>query len=251
MPWLTVRDVPSTQTSFRIKGWKTLRPHHYLSPLEEKFHYLLDWSQHVMDIREQYPLPLDATLEIADRLNIEHPPLNKKEKEPLTTDFMIDFRATGEIQLKARTMKPADHLSSDRTIEKFEIERTYYSENYSERDLDWGIVTENEIPLILVDNVRKIHKFKDLSEYPGIPKIMPQIEEAIFDLISQQKLILSHAALSVDEKLGLEGGSTLAVVKHLIANRQWIINMYEPIDTGKNLNILKRNIAAGNEEMLA
>ena len=53
-PWLTVRDVPSLGKSSRDKGWKTGRPHHFLSILELLYYLILEWSQMVTDIREQY-----------------------------------------------------------------------------------------------------------------------------------------------------------------------------------------------------
>ncbi len=40
-PWLTVRDVPSLGKSSRDKGWKTGRPHHFLSILELLYYLIL------------------------------------------------------------------------------------------------------------------------------------------------------------------------------------------------------------------
>jgi hypothetical protein len=57
-PWLTVRDVPSLGKSSRDKGWKTGRSHHFLSILELLYYLILEWSQMVTDIREQYPFLL-------------------------------------------------------------------------------------------------------------------------------------------------------------------------------------------------
>ena len=74
-PWLTVHDVPSIGIVTRILGWKSGRLHHYLSEhFELAHHYQMEWSEQVIDIREQFPLlPLDKTLYIAQKLGIKHP----------------------------------------------------------------------------------------------------------------------------------------------------------------------------------
>ena len=48
--------------------------HHLLSNVELSYFYILDWSDKVYDIREQYPLLDIATvLEIADKVGIRYP----------------------------------------------------------------------------------------------------------------------------------------------------------------------------------
>lgn len=244
-PFITVRDVPARTTTPRILGWKTQRVHHLLSPLETAYFYVLDWHLAISDIREQFPLlPLEETLEIANRLKIAHPPRNETEKVPLTTDFMIDVYENGNTLQLARTVKLSDELASVRILEKFEIERTFYKEI----GIDWGIVTEKDFSKTLATNVSRIHKFKDLKDYPGMtPEIVSRIEPIIYDLAMERKIRLAHAALSVDDRLGIESGSTLCAVKHLIANRIWIIDMNMPFETHDYLDILARNIDNSNE----
>jgi len=143
-PWLLVQDVPSQGLATRIKGWKTKRVHHLLSNLELSYFYVLEWSPVVFDIREQYPLlPLEETLAIAEQCGIRHP-TDPKTQEPvvMTTDFFISVPQSIKVIEQARTLKTAKDLQSQRTIEKLEIERRYWQG----RDIDWGIVTEREIP---------------------------------------------------------------------------------------------------------
>lgn len=237
IPWLTIRDVPSEGLSVRIKGWTTKRVHHLLSKNELHYFYVLDWSRKIIDIREQYPLPIEETLEIAERLGIKHPiDIKTKEVQVITTDFLVDIEIDGNLEIKARTVKPKGKLAQVRTIEKFEIERTFWKE----KGVDWGIVTEDEIPNGLVENIKWIHSAKDLENSPGIsPGILLQVEKELFDRISKPGILLAHAALEVDDKLGLEPGSSLWVVRHLIATRQWLVDIYKLIDTGKPLNVMR------------
>ena len=59
----------------------------------------------------------------------------------MTTDFLITITNSGGTTHVARTIKPSKELENERTIEKFEIERSYWEE----RGIDWGIITEKEI----------------------------------------------------------------------------------------------------------
>ncbi|OPX92055.1 MAG: Transposon Tn7 transposition protein TnsA [Pelotomaculum sp. PtaB.Bin013] len=237
LPWRTIRDVPSQGLSTRVAGWKTGRVHHFLSQGELDYFYVLDWSDVVMDIREQYPLPLEATQEIAERLGIKHPTDPKtKEAFVMTSDFLIDVQVNHRVELKVRALRSANELSSKRKIEKLEIEQTYWKE----RGVDWGIVTENEIPEALVKNVKWVHSAKDLSNSPAItPKILAQIEPVLFNHVMKPKMPLAHGALEVDAILGLESGSSLWVVRHFIANRVWMVKMNKPIDTGKPMVVIR------------
>lgn len=66
LPWLRIQDVPSEGRATRGVGWTTGRRHELLSDNERDYCYLLDYSDDVSDIREQFPLlPLEETLLIA------------------------------------------------------------------------------------------------------------------------------------------------------------------------------------------
>lgn len=56
MPWIRIQDFASNGVVSRVKGRKTGRIHHLMSNNELAYFYLLDWSDSVLDIREQYPL---------------------------------------------------------------------------------------------------------------------------------------------------------------------------------------------------
>ena len=74
LPWLTIQDVSSNGLATRIDGWKCDRGHHVMSNLERDYLYILDWSDQVTDIREQFPLlPIEDTQAIADELGVPHP----------------------------------------------------------------------------------------------------------------------------------------------------------------------------------
>lgn len=154
-PWLTTQDVPSIGRRTRGTGWKTSRLHHTLSDHETIYLYLLDWADNVTDIREQFPLiDMEVAQNIASDMGVRYPTNNESGfPEGMTTDFFITIYENGQTKEIARTIKPAIKLDEKRVIEKFEIERRYWTA----KGIDWGIVTEHEIPRTLINNLEKYH----------------------------------------------------------------------------------------------
>lgn len=229
IPWIKVHQISSKGRSSRVLGWKTGRTHHLLSDLETKYFYVLDWSQITKDIREQYPLlPIEETIQISEELGIKHPSNNETgSPNVMTTDFLITISEG----LRARTIKYAQDLESYRTIEKFEIERVYWQR----RGVDWGIVTEREIPNTLIENIRIIHKSFRIEDIK--PEVINRVKSYLEDEIASMGDSLSDITLQTDEKFGLPYGTCLNLAYHFIANRLWVIDMYEVINPSNPLKI--------------
>ena len=140
-PWIRVQDFASTGTVSRIYSSKTERVHHLLSNNERYYFYLLEWSDQVIDIREQFPLSdIQMAMDIAAGAGIKYPKDNSNGfPYVMTCDFMV----TTQNGFHARTVKQAAELNNTRTIEKLEIERRYWKR----LGVDWKIVTENDIPV--------------------------------------------------------------------------------------------------------
>jgi hypothetical protein len=236
-PWLLIQDVPSRGLATRIKGWKTTRVHHFLSNFELNYFYVLEWSPVVCDIREQYPLlPLEETIAIAQQCGVPHPK-DPKTQEPvvMTTDFLIAVRQQVGVINQARTIKPAKDLQSERTLEKLEIEHRYWQC----RDIDWGIVTEHEIPIPLAKNVEWLHPFQLTEDLSPLKKAeINRIATALNPRMIQDSKSLADIAAECDERLGLHPGTSLSVSRHLIANRQWLVDMNRPIQPSQQLVLL-------------
>ena len=247
-PWLTVRDVPSLGRSYRDLGWKTGRTHHFLSTLELLYYFTLEWSPMVIDIREQYPLlsgddTIDETLAIAESFDIKHP-VHPKTKEPivLTTDFYLSLRNQSGTFEHARTVKYAKDLSNRRTIEKLEIERRYWEV----KGIDWGIVTEHEIPLTLAKNVDLLHDAWYLPSFMPFDNIF-SVTDSLTRLVTERNQPLNELTSLNDKQLNLKGGISLKVAYYLLATRQWQIDMNVPIDPEQPLTVLGTNLKAREE----
>ncbi|NRF95822.1 TnsA endonuclease N-terminal domain-containing protein [Paenibacillus frigoriresistens] len=222
-PWILIQDVPSEGRATRGLGWTTGRRHELLSDIERDYCYLLDYSDEISDIREQFPLlPLEETQLIAEKIGVKHP-TDPVTGEPIvmTTDFLITFNDK-EI---ARTVKPFTKLEDERTIDKFEIERLYWEQ----RHVDWGIVTDNDLPDGLVRNIEWVHKEYHNEDVPELGMYAINNLKQILSKSIQDGEVISRACLSCDERLGVDVGTSLALFRHFIARKIWSINMDERI----------------------
>ncbi|HEV7378053.1 MAG TPA: TnsA endonuclease N-terminal domain-containing protein [Pyrinomonadaceae bacterium] len=232
-PGLFIQDVPSQGLATRVQGWKTNRVHHFLSKLELLYFYLLEWALNVLDVREQFPLDLKETLAIAEHLGLRHP-TDSHTRHPIvmTTDFLVTIRKPIGLEEKARTIKYSQDLSSKRIMEKFEIERLYWRA----RDIDWGIVTEREINRVIAANVEWVHPYKHTIDLtPLTANLISRIEALMSPRVVQENVFLRNITDDCDDQLGLPSGSSLMVVRHLIANRRWQIDMSQPIQMSKRM----------------
>ncbi|EPL6275079.1 TnsA endonuclease N-terminal domain-containing protein [Proteus mirabilis] len=124
-PWLRIQDVKSKGIRSIIYGRKSQRDHHMMSSIESELFYLSEFSDSVVDIREQFPLfPLNLTQKIAKNLGVEHPK-HPITKEPIimTTDQLLTIYSPQGTIYHAISVKPEDDFDDLRVLEKIDIER--------------------------------------------------------------------------------------------------------------------------------
>ena len=233
--WLTTQDVPSIGLTTRLMGVKIPRMYYLFSKVERSWFYLYEWSSRVVDIREQFPLlPLGKTLAIAHQCGYYHPP-KSKEPAPLTTDLLVTIADGTNRYDVAVAVKKADALSSSRTVEKLEIERQYWQGE----KVAWCLVTDREIPKYVVQNI------EFLRNYVRLERRVSLSEAARTDIITElQRRItaptvsLQQLTMDCDINLGYRRGSSLTLVYHLIATRQWHIDMHKLLDPAQPLELI-------------
>ena len=217
-PWLRVQDVSSFGRSSRIHSRKTGREHHLLSDLETAVFLLLDWSNAVTDIREQFPLERDVTRRIASEMGVRHPVDSQSRTEiVMTTDFLADLRTEDGIRLIARSVKPSSELDKERTLEKQEIERRYWEA----KDVDWGLITEQDLPAQRINNLRWLHEMQSLEHmvvpYPGYWE--DRCARFVAYLPQGADMTIKRFIHHLEEAQGFATGEVLTVIRHLAANK--------------------------------
>lgn len=224
--WYRVQDAQATGTSWRIDGWTTGRHHELLNSLQADVFYSLDWRADIVDIREHYPLlPVSDTVEVARRLGIRHP-RHAADGQPavLVTTFIV---ITSDGALHARHVTYSASALKPQVSRRLEIERVYCEC----LGIEWRLITECDVPYTLVANVRRVHKYRNLSERVQIDAPTLAATAALMERETRDDYApLREAARAADVEFGLRAGTGLAIAYHLIATRVWHVDMNVPLD---------------------
>jgi hypothetical protein len=219
-PWLTVRDVASEGRSHRVFGHITQRTHHLLSDLELATFLLLQWRSTTTDIREQFPLDRDITLNISKQLGVEHPNYNGVDQF-MSSDFVIDSTEKDNPRF-AIQVKQTEAFSNPRTIEKLEVERSYWRE----KKIPFFLVTEKQIPPTVFENINLLynHMSNDDDQY----ELLIQLEVFRKHLQENKVMRVKELCMKLDLSYDQEPGEALYQIKRLLAKRYIHFDITKP-----------------------
>ena len=237
--WLGPADVPSLGRSHQVPGWKVGgRPVQLLSNLELWFFYRLEWDDAVVDYQEQKPLNFEMTQLIAKQERIVHPrtrplvqslPKNATAEDRqlrpiiMTTDFYVIMSK----EKRAYSIKPKDKLEGDgsvRVLEKLKLERLYWEAV----GVQWELVTEDKLDLVLAKNVEFVHDCYHLGRYASLSSDMTYAVDAWMLPRLREGSSIAQLAGPCDTALGLPVGASLVLAKHMIARKKWPIDFTKP-----------------------
>lgn len=226
-PWLRVQDVPSQGRSRKVSGTKVNRVYHLLSDLEYAYFLVLEFSEYVIDIREQYPLfPVADLQEIAQARAIRYPKYAGTDLPFVsTTDFLVTFRAKdGTTQLAARTVKYSKDLqpskSLERTLQKLELEKAFWKG----QGIPWGIVTEQIVTPVLAENLQWFHQGAVIDRRLSQISVQEQFLEAL-DRLDPGERILSANIRLAGNALHLPYKDAQLLFKHLVWTKAIVLDI--------------------------
>ncbi|MDR1703145.1 MAG: TnsA endonuclease N-terminal domain-containing protein [Clostridiales bacterium] len=198
-----------------------------MSNNELAYFYILDWSDAVTDIREQYPLSdLECAVSVAAQAGIKYP-IDHISGYPyvLTCDFMITTRG----ETKARTIKTTIDLNNRRTIDKLEIERRYWIT----KGVDWKIITEQNISFQKAKNIEWLYMAQDFC----IPSEFEHARHMMMQLLLYGRYSVLDAVKTVENEYALATGSGIQLFKQLVLDKAITINLDE------SLNLNEKGVA--------
>ncbi|HHX8651133.1 TPA: TnsA endonuclease N-terminal domain-containing protein [Vibrio diabolicus] len=224
-PWLRVQDVSSYGHSAKIQGIKTGRVHHTLSEHESSFFYLAEFSDTIIDIREQFPLiPLDLSTKIAQLLGVDHPVIaysKPKEWNVITTDFLLT-RSDGVKQwYEAVSVKPAANLVNKRTAEKLDIERVWWQL----LGIPFHIYVMSEDNQIQSKNIQWFTS--PLRQGCQYPRAMTHKARS---LVGTGTYLVEDVCKEFIEALDIDSDESLMLLKILLATKQVTVDLNNPIE---------------------
>lgn len=221
-PWIRVQDVSSRGRSRKISGFKTGRQHHTLSDLEFFYLLLLEFSNEVLDIREQYPLFATAKArDIAAEMGIAYPKYPQTQLPfVITSDFAVTLQVPGEKpRLAIRTCKYEEELTDPkkgpRVIEKLELEKAIWADiGFS----DWKVVTDRLMNPNLMYNLDWLHGSAWVNKAIATEEeTLRFIEAAVHTADGTRKL--SSVIRSVSTMAGLPYSTGSSLFKYLVWNK--------------------------------
>ncbi len=218
-PWLYIGDFSSLGRTHDPHGIKTNRPHQLFSDNERDFFLMLEWSDDVIDIREQFPLPRDKTMEVAMELGIQHPFYpGTHVPTVMTVDFMVTRRRDGKEFLEAFNVKPTSEAEDVGSLLKLEVQR----ETLARMSIPHHLVFDTLIPAQQVTNIawaRGGQRRPNEEElYPGF--FDDQMLAMTSDLAATRfDGSLAQYCKQFDSKAGIASGTGLRIARMLMARR--------------------------------
>lgn len=88
-----------------------------------------------------------------------------------------------------------------------------------------------------------MHPYLDAAELLPLTKNdLARIESVLTPFVIEANSSLTNITALCDDQLGIEPGTSLSVVRYLLANRRWAINMNNPIRPSKKPEITVKSI---------
>lgn len=232
LPWLKVREVPSSGRSHRIYGLKHNRVYHFMSDLEYYYALNLHWQESVTQIREQYPLlPILLTKYIAQKEGIRHPQF-KGKYIVMTTDFLIDVHTNEKTKGVVRSVKYSQDIENisknRRTLEKLYLERLFFK--YHDSNIDWAVVTEKEINIIRAKNIDFFYQDRYWVNRSNVQlDLLRSMIFNFFNVLSANNKDIVASIKIFSELCNFESVQAIPFIKYLIANKMLKIEMSEKV----------------------
>lgn len=210
-PFIKVHELSSSGESVRIRSASVGRVHHLLSGIELFAFLVFDQYEKTTDIREQYPLPVEDSLDICARLGIRHPQM-RGLLNVVSTDFVIDFSSGEQLAI---AVKSSSELVKPRVIEKLQIEKTFWES----RGVEWRIFTEREITDGMRENLLWIQPYlnPDMTDHQELSVV--EVQDLLYRLKLHPRTKATRLCAKLDDQYGLEPGFHLSTLRYAVAYR--------------------------------
>jgi hypothetical protein len=199
-----------------------------LSRIERRAYMLLVWDNDVIAVYSQFALPLEDTVDIANRLNIRHPTILENGNtipSVRTIDFMVLYKIDGKEFYKAFTVKMASDLKKS-VLKKFLIEQAICHID----GIEYKIVTESAINNIKADNIYVCYLARWWAENNNIDNEMIDDMTFIYHrLLTECNNDCLKTCQQWESYYHLSVGQGIGFAKYLIFNKKLSADMNKPL----------------------
>ena len=216
--WINTADYPSRGRIRRAYSPKFGRTIHLMSDIEWHTFLLLEYSESVDELYEQFPMERDVTLQIAAALGITHPYYSGTHVPTvMTLDFLTLSRRTGI--LRAFDVNTVLIAEDRRSIEKLQIARAYCTG----RSVSHHLIFDSKLPIAKIRNIEWIRSGLlmdgEIEPYPEYLHEKAQLMAHELTSTARHNISLSQYCTGFDVRHGLESGVGWRVAKILIWNK--------------------------------
>ncbi|MCF7982528.1 MAG: TnsA endonuclease N-terminal domain-containing protein [Pseudomonadales bacterium] len=157
-PFWRVEDIPSSGIKVKIQHFNDdARIVHLLSMNELFMYVLIAYDQSITECYEQYAIPLETSLAIANELEVKHPVYSDSRIPIVQT---IDFLCMRDDGSKiAFPVKQESSLVRERTAEKLAIQESFCLLS----DIDYQLVSSAELKTMRFQNLERLYRFAKLN----------------------------------------------------------------------------------------
>lgn len=220
-PWITTSDISSSGRARKVYGYKTKRVHHLLSDVEHNLFLALEWQEDIVDIREQFPLPREATLAAAEKARLKHPYYpGSAIPTVMTVDFLVTKEIAGNKTLVAFNAKRTEEAEEIASLEKLEIQRR----TLAAIGVEHHLVYHSDIPITKIANIKWMRSgvIQDTAaqeEFDDYWQQTLQTFEQFFESHGNCSTALNEFCIQFDELYGHKPGSGLRAARALMYQR--------------------------------
>lgn len=252
-PWVTVRSSHTYGQGQILNSRHTNRAHHLLSRGELNLFLKLEQLNNIVDILEQYPLPILETLTIAERLNILHPGAHKERHKhkgripakTMTTDLVLVRKNGNEIYIEPYSYKYMSDIFNNpnrrkvqRTLSKLRIE----SEYWATQSKKLTIVTDADLDKTVTYNLKFLRECFDFPEITNCKNHSSKQARALIheEFSKDQERTLQETLKTISIKAGLDTFSCQCIFQHSAYHGHIPIDLHQPIETYRKVALLQR-----------
>lgn len=252
-PWVTVRQSHTIGQGQIVYSWKTKRDHHLLSRGELEPFFWFEQDPKVIDILEQYPLPLEATLKLADEMNILHPGsyLDKDvfdgqvPAKIMTTDYVLVMAVPdGKHKLTAYSFKYSDSFDRTEThpvaVARTEAKLALECEYWWRLGVTWVLITERSFDENVTHNLRYL---RECNEYPEFLDVSDEFKAIVLLRLRHHFSVLEDATVRqvlviVAEEVGIELFQCQCLFQHFVYTHVLKLNLCEKINLNRPVSMM-------------
>jgi hypothetical protein len=224
-PWILTTDMYSLGRTHELYSHKTRRQHQLLSDGERDAFLLLEWSQDIIDIREQLPLPRDITRGLALENALRHPHYpGTHVPVVMTIDFVVTKLVNGQETSEAFSVKVQEDLNKPAVVERLELERVACQG----LGMPYRLLVKERMPQAKLKNIRWIRDAQlDRDAIEPFPGFYEQHQVRMWQDITNRRYqgSLADYCAEYDRRYSVELGTALRVARMLLSSRTLVMDL--------------------------